>query len=323
MNAPAELTETPVLQPPERASEEAIQAVAAALGHNHIEAIVVDTAAEARERVLALVPEGSEVHWAKSKTLDDLGLTETFLDTARFDPVRPQYMALDRKTQGREIRKISAAPDIMLGSVQAVTRDGALVTASYSGSQIGPYAMGAGRVILVVGSQKIVPDLAAALRRLEETVIPYEDARLREQMGRGTHLAKLLVTYMEPMPGRTTVILVRETAGRLTRGGRRPPRRRTRRDRVHGRARAGERRRAEFQASCAVAVLPLAATAAGARIVAPRAGVLGARSVAMISAGARFAAQEVAPSSAIGRADVVEERLVARAQVVLPGLAVR
>jgi hypothetical protein len=198
---------------PQAASEEDIAAVAAALGHNHIEAIVVDTASEARERVLALVPEGSEVHWAKSRTLDELGLPDVLLDGSRFDPVRPKYQGLDRRTQGREIRKISAAPDFMLGSVQAVTRDGALVAASYSGSQIGPYAMGAGRVILVVGSQKIVPDLETALRRVRETVMPYEDARLREQMGRGTHLARLLITYMEPMPGRTTVIIVREPIG--------------------------------------------------------------------------------------------------------------
>ncbi len=198
---------------PAQASEEALQAVAAVLGHNHIAAIVVDTGSEARDRVLELVPEGSEVHWAKSKTLEDLGLTETFLDIARFDPVRPKYMALDRRTQNREIRKISSAPDFMLGSVQAVTLDGALVSASYSGSQIGPYAAGAGRVILVVGSQKIVPDLAAALRRIRDVVTPYEDARLREQMGRPTHLAKLLVNYMEPLPGRTTVILVREPVG--------------------------------------------------------------------------------------------------------------
>jgi hypothetical protein len=198
---------------PAPASEEDIAAVAAALHHAHIEAIVVDTAAEARERVLAMVPEGSEVHWAKSKTLEDMDLPEIFLDTTRFDPIRPKYMSLDRRTQNREIRKISAAPDVMLGSVQAVTRDGALVTASYSGSQIGPYAMGAGRVILVVGSEKIVPDLDAALRRVHETVMPYEDARLRAQMGRGTHLAKLLITFMEPMPGRTTVILVREPVG--------------------------------------------------------------------------------------------------------------
>src|SRR4051812_45830710 len=102
MSAIAESSETTGPQPSGRASEETIQAVAAALGHNHIEAIVVDTGAEARERVLGLVPKGSEVHWAKSKTLEDLGLTEAFLDTSRFDPVRPRYMTMDRATQGRE-----------------------------------------------------------------------------------------------------------------------------------------------------------------------------------------------------------------------------
>ncbi len=195
------------------ASAEAIDAVAAALTTNNIEAIVVDTGAEARDRVLALVPQGAEVHWAKSKTLDDLGITETFLESGNYDPVRPKYIAMDRPTQGREIRKLMAAPDVMLGSVQAVTLDGALVTASYSGSQIGPYAAGAGRLILVVGSQKIVPDMDAAMRRLNEHVTPYEDARLREQLGIGTRLAKLLVTFLEARPGRTTVILVREPVG--------------------------------------------------------------------------------------------------------------
>ena len=207
------LSDTPSTELQQLAHEAEIAAVVAALGHNHIATIVVDTAADARERVLELVPEGSEVHWAKSKTLEDLGLAETFLDASRFDPVRPKYMNLDRKTHNREIRKLSSAPDIMLGSVQAVTIDGALVTASYSGSQIGPYAAGAGKVILVVGSQKIVPDLDAAIRRVRETVQPYENERLQAQMGRPTHLAKLLVTFTEPLPGRTTVIIVREPTG--------------------------------------------------------------------------------------------------------------
>ncbi len=197
----------------ERASDDTVAAVAAALAANNIEAVVVDTAGEARDTVLALVPGGSEVHWAKSKTLDDLGITASLSDTERYDPVRPRSMAMDRATQAREIRKLMAAPDIMLGSVQAVTLDGALVTASYSGSQIGPYAASAGRVILVVGSQKIVPDLATALRRVSEHVLPYEDARLREQLGVGTRIAKLLITYLEARPGRTTVVLVREPVG--------------------------------------------------------------------------------------------------------------
>jgi hypothetical protein len=195
------------------ASEADLEAVAAALTANNIEAVVVDTAAEARARVLAMVPAGAEVHWAKSKTLDDLGLTAEFLESGRYDPIRPRYMALDRKTQGREIRKLMAAPDVMLGSVNALTLDGALVTTSYGGSQIGPYAASAGRVILVVGSQKIVPDLETAIRRAREHVQPYEDARLRETLGVPTRFAKMLVTFLEAQQGRTTVVLVREPVG--------------------------------------------------------------------------------------------------------------
>ena len=189
-----------------------IDAVAAALQRHNMEAVVVDTGAEARERVLALLPEGGEVHWGTSKTLDEIGLTEDLL-SGRYDAVRPRYLTMDRATQAREIRKLMASPDVMLGSVQAITEDGALVVTSYGGSQLGPYAAGAGRLILVVGSQKIVPDLDAAMRRVNEHVTPYEDARLREQLGVGTRLAKLLVTFLEPRAARTTVVLVRQPVG--------------------------------------------------------------------------------------------------------------
>ncbi len=141
------------------APEERIAGVAAALVRHNIEAIVVDTGAEARARVLAMIPESSEVHWGKSKTLVEIELTPELLTSGRYDPLRPRYMAMDRATQGREIRKLQASPDVMLGSVQAITDDGALIAVSYGGSQIGPYASGAGRLILVVGSQKIVRDL--------------------------------------------------------------------------------------------------------------------------------------------------------------------
>lgn len=194
-------------------SEEEIQKVAAALVANNIEPIVVDNAEQARAKVLELVPEGSEVHSGKSKTLEDLGLFELFHESGRYNSVRARYLGMDRQTQYDAIRRISSAPDTMLGSVQAVTLSGALVTASYSASQLGPYASGARRVILVVGSQKIVPDLDTALRRINEHVVPYEDARLREQMGVPTKLAKLLITYAEGRPGRTTVILVRQPIG--------------------------------------------------------------------------------------------------------------
>jgi len=190
-----------------------IERVAAALRSHNIETIVVDSGQEARRVVLEMIPEGAEVHSGKSKTLEDVGLYAELVESGRYDALRPRFLAMDRKTQGREIRKLIAAPDYMLGSVAAVTDDGVLVAASATGSQLGAYVSGAGRVILVVGSQKIVAGLDAALRRINEVVFPYENAQVRERLGVDTALEKVLVMYGEWQPGRTTVVLVREPVG--------------------------------------------------------------------------------------------------------------
>ena len=190
-----------------------IERVAAALRSHNIETIVVDSGEDARKVVLGLIPQGAEVHSGKSKTLEDVGLFAELVESGHYDALRPRYFAMDRKTQGREIRKLIAAPDYMLGSVAAVTEDGTLVAASATGSQLGAYVSGAGRLILVVGSQKIVSGLDAALRRINEVVFPYENAQVRERLGVDTALEKVLLLYGEWLPGRTMVVLVREPVG--------------------------------------------------------------------------------------------------------------
>ncbi len=195
------------------ASEATIEKVAAALTANNIEAVVVQDGDEARARVLERIPEGAEVHTAKSKTIEDTGLFAELNESGRYNAIRPRYMKMDRKTQGDEIRKLMATPDWIVGSVQAITEDGTTVVVSYSASQIGPYAATAGHVVLVVGSQKIVADLETAMTRIQEHVFPYEDALLREQLGVGTKIAKVLQIHLEARPGRTTVFLVREPVG--------------------------------------------------------------------------------------------------------------
>ncbi len=195
------------------ASEATLDAVADRLRERNFEVLIVATAADAKAAVLERIPEGAEVHSGKSKTLEDTGIFQELMGSGRYDFLRQRISKMDRKTQAREMRKLGAAPDIMVGSVHAVTEAGQLVAASASGSQLGPYAYGAGTLILVVGSQKIVPNLDVALRRIIEHVQPYEDARLREQMGVGTKLARILILEQDFSPGRTTVILVREPVG--------------------------------------------------------------------------------------------------------------
>ena len=190
-----------------------LERVATVLRSHKIDVTIVDTADEARATVLGLVPEGAQVHSGKSKTLEDVGLYSELMESGRYDALRPKLYAMDRATQAAEMRRLIAAPDFMVGSVAALTEDGALVAASATGSQLGPYAATAGRLILVVGSQKIVPDLDAAMRRIREVVFPYENAQVQARLGVDTILEKVLIIFGEWTAGRTTVILVREPVG--------------------------------------------------------------------------------------------------------------
>jgi hypothetical protein len=198
---------------PVSATDGAIDRAAVALRASNVEVLVVDTGAEARDEVLSRIEPGSEVYSGKSKTLEDIGVFAALHEPGRFDPIRPKLMAMDRATQGREMRKLGSTPDTIVGSVNAITADGALVVASATGNQLAGYAAGAGRVILVVGSQKLVPDLDAAFARIRDVVYPYENERVNAAMGVDTKLAKVLVLFGEWVVGRTTVIIVREPVG--------------------------------------------------------------------------------------------------------------
>ena len=129
---------------------------------------------------------------------------------------------MDRKTQGDEIRTLSSSPAVMLGSVHAMTETGSFVTASMSGSQLGPYVFGAGRLILVVGTQKIVADLHEAMSRIYDYTLPLEDARAQAEYGMHSAVNKLLVINREISPGRITVVLVDGVLGFWKGNGRTP-----------------------------------------------------------------------------------------------------
>jgi hypothetical protein len=195
------------------AGAEAIERAAAALRAHNFDAHVVDDGEAARDLVLSLIPEGAEVGQGASMTLDQIGVTAAIEKSGCYEAVRPRTRAMDRATQMREIRKLGAAPDFQVNSVQAVTEDGRMVVASFGGSQLGPIVSGAGRVILVAGAQKIVPDLATAFRRVDEYSYPREDVRLQEAYGRHSAVNKMLILNGEIAPGRTTVILVRKPVG--------------------------------------------------------------------------------------------------------------
>ena len=90
---------------------------------------------------------------------------------------------------------------------------GSLLIASMGGSQLGPYVSGAGRVIFVVGTQKIVSDLDEGMLRINEYAYPLEDARAQAAYGIHSAVNKVLIINREVRPGRITVVLVDEALG--------------------------------------------------------------------------------------------------------------
>ena len=195
------------------ADEASVARAAVSLRANGMGVFRADDAAEAKRIVLGLIPVGAKVYHGASETLDVSGITAAIQAHDHYDLVRAKPATMDRGTQGDQIRRLSSTPDVMLGSVHALTESGALVIASMSGSQLGPYVTGAGRVIFVVGIQKIVSDLEEGLRRIDEYSYPLEDARAQAAYGVRSSVNKILIIKREITPGRITVVLVDEVLG--------------------------------------------------------------------------------------------------------------
>lgn len=194
------------------ADEATINETVEALTKNGFEVKVFDTKEDAKEAVVEMVPKGSEVFTATSVTLDDTGIGEAVNG--------PDYVSLRNKMNAlwgqpdkkKEMMQIVASPDVVLGSVHAVTRDGKLLIASNTGSQLPSEAYTASKVIFVVGAQKLVKDIADGIKRIEEHSVPLEDVRAQAAYGRPTNFRKLLI-FNNEVEGRATVVIIKENLG--------------------------------------------------------------------------------------------------------------
>lgn len=197
----------------EFATDDAIQKTVKALESNNFKVEVVDNGEEAKKKVLELVPQGAEVFTMTSQTLETIGVDKEINESGKYNAVRPKLMAMDWKTQARQMAKLGAAPDWVLASVHAVTEDGYLLIASNTGSQLSAEAYAGGKVVFVVGCQKIVKNTNDGIKRIYEYSLPLEDERARKAYGMPSAVNKILIINKEVNPQRITVILVKEKLG--------------------------------------------------------------------------------------------------------------
>ena len=210
---PPDLSEQAVAEFSQVSSPDRIAAVAGALEHNGIRALVVRSGDNARKTVASLIPPGAEVFNNTSRTLESIGVADDIERSGRYEPLRLRLFQMDREMQAREMRILAASPDYVVGSVHALTERGSLLIASASGSQLGPIVSGAEHVIFVIGGQKIVADLDTGIRRIFEYSLPLEDWRAREAYGLPSGVNNILIINHVVAVDRITAILVHQALG--------------------------------------------------------------------------------------------------------------
>jgi hypothetical protein len=197
------------------ASDQQIEKTKQALEANGFTVIIAESGEAAKKAALGLIPKGAEVLTNTSKTLEALELDKAINESGEYDSVRNKLNAMwGDPEKKRDQRKLGAAPDYTIGSVHAITETGEVFIASNTGSQLPGYAYAAGKVIWVVGAQKIVPTHEDAHKRLEEYVLPLESERAKAAYGvPGSNISKLLIVSKEVEEGRITMIIVKEKLG--------------------------------------------------------------------------------------------------------------
>ncbi|OHA68501.1 MAG: hypothetical protein A3J57_02325 [Candidatus Wildermuthbacteria bacterium RIFCSPHIGHO2_02_FULL_49_12b] len=198
------------------AKEEAVERVMSALAERGVTAELVNNRAEALERLKDLIPKSASIMNGSSRTLEEIGFVD-YVKSGKHSWNNLHQAILDEKDPQKqsELRKQSVLSDYYLGSVHGVAETGEMVIASNSGSQLPHIVFTSPNLLFVVGTQKIVPNLEAAIRRVREYVLPREDKHMKSMGASGSAISKLLIFEKEPdfMKRTVRVIFVQEKLG--------------------------------------------------------------------------------------------------------------
>lgn len=177
---------------------------------------VVEKGSEALDKIKDLIPNGSTVINGSSITLEKIGYPE-FLQGGQsgWIDLHAKVNAENDPGKRSKLRREATVSDFYLGSVHALTETGDFIIASNTGSQLPSIVFNSANLIFVVGTQKIVPDLATAMNRLEEYILPLEDKHLMDKYGAHTNISKVLIFKKEPayLGRKVNIILIKEKLG--------------------------------------------------------------------------------------------------------------
>lgn len=215
---------------PSRAGDAAVPEAVARLRHElerrNIDCVYCADKSAALKFLLERIPAGATVMNGGSKTLEEIGFVEA-LAHGPYEWLRPRIKAIDDSAERTRARRRATIADYFVAGINAITASGEILNADGSGNRVAAYAFGAGKLFLVAGVNKIVPDLASAFERLRNHAAVHECRALSVSTpcaltgkcdndacrGPERQCGKVLIIENEKLPGRICVVMIGEALG--------------------------------------------------------------------------------------------------------------
>ncbi len=155
--------------------EKAKKAVEKLKAHE-FKAIYVETREGAVQEIWKYITPKLRIGIGGSLTIRELGILEKLEEQG--NTVYNHWKPGLSKENVLEIRKLQMTSDLFLSSVNAITLNGELVNIDGIGNRVNSINFGPGKVILVVGYNKIVDDVQEAIHRIKNFAAPLNARRL-------------------------------------------------------------------------------------------------------------------------------------------------
>jgi hypothetical protein len=210
----------------ERGVPEAVAGLRRELGRRGIDLVYCADGAAALALLLSRIPAGATVMNGGSTTLKQIGFLAA-LESGPYEWLRPRITAVNDPDERTRVRRRATTADYFVGGINAITSKGEILNADGGGNRIAAYAYGAGKLYLVTGINKIVPDLAGAFDRLRNTAALQECRHLGKSTpcaltgrcdndacrGPDRQCGKVLIIENERIPGRICVVMIGAALG--------------------------------------------------------------------------------------------------------------
>lgn len=150
-----------------------------ALKRNGFEAYYAEDESAAVELVQTLIPKACSIGIGDSATVRELGILDALEKEGRTIVNPVSELIVEELNAGRcdmqqhlKLQKLSLMCDYFLTGTNALTEDGVLMNTDAAGNRVAGMFFGPENVVLVIGTNKIVPDIEAGMERLRNNCGP-------------------------------------------------------------------------------------------------------------------------------------------------------